>query len=161
MNGDVVEVDLMHRTEVLPVDGHLLEVVQRVEAVDDSNMIERRRVKITKQIKTKQKVDLLPKDGVLEVKVRLLGIGNVKLAGVCVWAVVGHGDYASVGVSKLLADLILKLAAPGGLAALARIRRIARLHHEALDVPVKLATVVVVAGGQGEEVLVRKKNPED
>lgn len=36
VNCDVIQVDLMHGAEILPVDRHLLEVVERVEAVDDS-----------------------------------------------------------------------------------------------------------------------------
>lgn len=82
-------------------------------------------------------------------------VRNEELARVRVRPVVGHRDHAALVVFQPVPELVLELARPDRLTALARARRVARLHDESLDVPVEDGPVVVVASAQGQKVLAR------
>ena len=82
----------------------------------------------------------------------MLGVGDEELRPVRVGPAVGHGDDAPHGVLLVGVDLVVELAPPDALAALARARGVAALQHEALDVAVEERVVVVARRGEREEV---------
>lgn len=124
---------LLHQRPIrLRVHRQLLQLVQRIEAVDDAR-----------------------EQRVLQVQVRLRRVRDEELAGIRVWAAVGHRHHAALVVPQVVLELVVELAIPDGRAALAGAGRVARLHDEALDVAMEQVAVVVVAGAQREEVLAR------
>ena len=86
------------------------------------------------------------------VEVRVLGVGDEELRSVRVGPAVGHRDDAPHGVLLVGVDLVVELAPPDALAALARARGVAALQHEALDVAVEERVVVVARRGEREKV---------
>lgn len=88
---------------------------------------------------------------------RLRCVRNEELAGVRIGSAVGHRHHATLVVSQVVLEFVVKLAVPDGRAALAAAGRIARLHDEPLDVAMEQVAVVVVAGAQRKEVLARPR----
>jgi hypothetical protein len=132
MDRDRVNANGLQRP-VLVVDRDSLESIQCVESVNQ-----------------------LPKDRVLAVQMRLLGVDDVELGEVGVGAFVGHGQNAPGIVLEGGRDLVLERRSPdrlSGLLALGVSR--ARLDHEALDVPVEGIVVVEPRPAEGQEVLAR------
>lgn len=56
---------------------------------------------------------------------------------------------------QILLELVLEFLAPDRLAAFAGVRRVARLHHEAFNVPNEDAAIEIVRSAQGEKVFGR------
>lgn len=119
---------------VLRIDRHLLQLVQCIEAVEDSS-----------------------KQSVLEVQLRLGCVGDEELAGIGSRPIIRHGHHAPLVVLQVLLEFILELPPVYRLASLAGACGVPRLHDESFDVSVEQVVVVVITGGQGEEVLARSR----
>lgn len=87
----------------------------------------------------------LTKHRVLQIQLRLSGICEEELAQIRIRSVVGHRNHGAVRVFQIVLEFILEFLSPNRVAAFAGAGRIARLHDEALDIPVEQAVVVVTA----------------
>lgn len=124
---------LLHRRPIrFRIDGQLLQLVQRIEPIDNAS-----------------------EQRILQIQMRLRCVRDEKLAGIRIRSAVRHRHHAAFVVPQIVVELVLELAIPDRCAALAAATGIARLHNEALDVAMEQAAVVVVAGAQREEVLAR------
>eukprot|EP00964_Phaeocystis_antarctica_P098591 scaffold64590_cov61-Phaeocystis_antarctica.AAC.5 len=78
--------------------------------------------------------------------------GDKELRAVGVRAAVGHRDDAPHGVLVVGMNLVVELAPPDALSALAGARGVAALQHEALDVAVEESVVIVARRGERQKV---------
>lgn len=125
---------LHQRSVRFGVDGQLLQLVERLKAVDDS-----------------------PEDRVLEVEGRLRRVGDEELTLIGIHARIGHRHEASLAVLEILLKFVLELLAPNRFPALARVGGVARLHHEAFNIPDEDAAVVIIRRTERHEVLSRPR----
>lgn len=130
MYRDTLDAFLHSGFVVLYVDGHLFQFVQGVESVDNAS-----------------------EQRVFEIQLWLGSVGKEELARVRSRPVVGHGDHAPFVVFQVLLQLVLEFASVYRLATLSGAGRVTCLYNESFDVPMKQASVVVVAGAKSEEVL--------
>lgn len=97
--------------------------------------------------------NLLSKQGILQIQVRLWCISYKKLTAICVRAIVGHGDETSDVMLQLFLKLIFKFTIPYRGTSFSRLSRISSLDDEAFYVSMEQAIAVIPAGAECEKIL--------
>ena len=135
MYRNIIQFDIFQGSK-FGVNGYFFQIVQSLESVDD-----------------------FPEHRVLQIQTGLSRVRDEELRAVGVGlAAVGHGQSAPYFMLQSVFNLVLELSArKNTLAAFSVSARIAGLHHEAFDVPVKDAAVVILGGRQGQKVFARSR----